>query len=288
MGPSAVSATAKLMLTARPITVTTPLGVVELVPGSVWQENRVLIDCSETVVHYMLGSELYECTTQSFVRDALLNALALGASRAQWLVHVAKVEREFLMGLFVPIVGIVGLTCAQVLVVHTNHRKACSVVLEQAPKIIADLKIIRREVPTLYHKIFGKVAGEIVSHVPDGVSAEDIAFWLGRILKGVGALPDFKVTALTKILLIVTTLVSLTHSPGIAGRSAIAAIKQLDVERELRKLQLEVSGPDAAQIAVELNAAKESRTALRRLQESLKIATPSVREIFEAWEKARG
>lgn len=90
MGPSAVSATAKLMLTARPITVTTPLGVVQLVPGSVWQENRVLIDCSETVVHYMVGSELYECTTQNFVRDAFLNALALGASRAQWLVHVAR------------------------------------------------------------------------------------------------------------------------------------------------------------------------------------------------------
>jgi hypothetical protein len=64
--------------------------------------------------------------------------------------------------------------------------------------------------------------------------------------------------------------------------------KQLDVEKELRKLQLELSGPDAAQIAVELNAAKESRTALRRLQESLKIAMPSVIEIFEAWEKARG
>jgi hypothetical protein len=168
MGPSAVSATAQLMMTARPTKVTTSLGVVELIPGSVWHENRVLIDCSEMVVHYMVGTQLYECSTQTFVRDAYLNALALGASRAQWLVHVAKIEREFLMGMFVPVAGIIELTCAQILVVYTNHRSACAIVLENSPKIIAELKTIRREVPTLYSKVFTRVAGEIVSTYPTG------------------------------------------------------------------------------------------------------------------------
>jgi hypothetical protein len=268
--------------------VTSSFGVVDLVPGSVWQGNRVLIDCSDMVVHYMVGTQLYEWNTQLFLRDAWLGGIGIGASQAQWLVHVAKIEREFLMGLFVPVAGIIGLTCAQIVVVYSNHRKACATIQQNAPAIIGDFKILRREAPTLYNKIFHKVAGEMVSHIPDGVSAEDIAFWLGRILKGVAALPDIKASAISKILAVVTTLVALTHSPGIATHSIVAAIKQADIEAELRKLQIEVTGPDAAKIALEFNAAKESKHALNRLQGALKATVPSVVEIFEAWEKARG
>ena len=289
MGPSAVTATAKLMLSARPTRVNSSFGVVDLVPGSVWQGNRVLIDCSDMVVHYMVGTQLYEWNTQSFVRDAWLTGMGIGASQAQWLVHLAKVEREFAMGLFVPVAGIIGLTCAQILVVYANHRKAFAIVQKHASGIIADLRILRRENPTLCEKVLAKVGGEIVSHIPDGISAEDIAFWLGRILKGaIGALPDLKATKLAKILVTVTAIVGLTHSLGISARSGQAAVKQADVETTLKQLQVAVTSADAAKIALELNAAKDSKQALKRLQESITAVMPSVLEIFEAWENARG
>ena len=110
------------------------------------------------------------------------------------------------------------LHCAQIVVVYANHREAFRVVREQLPAIMGDLKVLRRENPTLSAKVFDKAVGELTTHIPEGIGAEDIAFWLGRILKGVGALPDIKATALAKVLAIVTTLVALAHAPGMAGK----------------------------------------------------------------------
>jgi len=287
MGTAAVSATSKLMLTAQPMRVNSPFGMVDLVPGSVWQGNRVLIDCSDMVVHYMVGTQLYEMGTQMFLRDAWLNGL-ITASQAQWLVHVAKIEKEFLMGLFVPIAGIMALHCAQVVVVYANHREAFRVVLEQLPGIMGDLKILRKENPTLSRTVFDKTVGELISHIPEGIGAEDIAFWLGRILKGVGALPDIKATALAKVLAIVTTLVALAHAPGMAGKGTVHAIKHADVEAAMKKLQIHIDQATATTIARELGHAKGSPQALERLQVSLTKVLPFVQEIFAAWEKATG
>jgi hypothetical protein len=158
-------------------------------------------------VHYMVGTQLYEASTQQFVRDAWLSGLIQGASQAQWLVHLAKVEKEFLMGLFVPITGILGLLCAQLVVVYANHREAFKVVREELSKVMHDAKIVRRENPTLTDKVLNKVGGELIANLPEGISAKDVAFWLGRVLKGSAALPDIRATALTKVLAVVTTLV---------------------------------------------------------------------------------
>jgi hypothetical protein len=151
-----------------------------------------------------------------------------------------------------------------------------------------ELRVIRRENPTLSSKVLDQVGGELIANIPDGVSMEDIAFWFGRILKGSAALPDVKALSLTRVLTVVTMLVTLSHSPGMAIRGTTSAIMQADIEAKLRELQLHVNSADAATIAREMSQAKESKEALKRLQSSLTKVLPYVKEIFEAWDKATG
>lgn len=171
---------------------------------------------------------------------------------------------------------------------YADHREAFRVVCEQLPGILSDLRTLRRENPTLSSKVFEKVAGELFTHIPEGVSAEDLAFWLGRVLKGVGALPDIRATALTKALAIVTSLVALAHAPGMAGRGTVQAIKHADVETALKKVQIHIDQIVATMIARELTQAQESPQALSRLQSSLTKVLPYIQEIFAAWETATG
>lgn len=297
-GAAAVSAAAKLLPTARAMTVNSSLGQVRLVPGTVWGGDKVLIDCSDMVVHYMDGAQLYECPTQMFVRDDMLRAIASGGAKAEWLVELAKIEQDFLFGLFVPAYGMVGLTCAKVLVVYANHRPAFAAARKYLPSIVSDLLILKRENPTLFRVVFGRAGGEIITNLPRGVSAEDIAFWAGRIIMGLYALTKGSLSAppmvpapltaagITKVFVIVTTLVGLLHASGMAVRAGGIAIKQASLEAELKKLQLFISSIEANHIVMEMKQAHQSRTALLRLKDSMPAVLPSLQELAVAWRKA--
>lgn len=293
-GPNAVSAAAKLMLTARPVRVSSSFGPVDLVPGAIWQRDKMLVDCGEMVVHYLAGAQLYEWSTQIMVRDTWLTGLQHGAARARWLIHVAKVERDLLFGMFVPVYGMIGLMCARILVVYSNHRPAFATIQKYYGPIMTDLKIVKTECPVLFGKVFEKVALEVVGDIKDGVSAEDIAFWLGRIYMGVMALPragmmdvpNITAAGLFKVLRTVTLLVGLLHAPGMAIRGTKAAIEQADIDKVLKELQQVVTPAEGVQIALELQNAKQSKAALERLKTNITAVKPSCDEVFEAWEKA--
>ncbi|HKP64594.1 MAG TPA: hypothetical protein VJV78_47990 [Polyangiales bacterium] len=246
------------------------------------------------VVHYISGEQLYEWNTMTLVRDTWLTGLQHGAARARWLIHLAKIEREFLFGLFVPMAGMIGMTCARVLVIYSNHRPAFATVQKYYGLIKEDLKIVKAENPTLYSKVLEKIAIEVVGDLKDGVGAEDVAFWLGRILCGVAGIKKFNevgiqqvtTAAVARIIAFVTVAVGVVHSPGIARRGVKSAIEHADIEKILKELQLTLPPLEVAQIALEMNAAKGSIAALERLKTNFTAVKPAFDEICEAFEKA--
>jgi hypothetical protein len=91
-GEQAVRTASQVLLTAHPVTVPSSLGDVQLRPGTLFSNNRLLIDASWATVHFMIDDRLYEMGTSAFLRDEWLNAMAAGASKAAWLIPIAKAE----------------------------------------------------------------------------------------------------------------------------------------------------------------------------------------------------
>lgn len=286
MGEPAFAAAARLMASSHKCTVDTNLGPVTLVPGTVWERERVLLDCSPMTVHYMVGTKLYEWGTQAFIRDQYLNGLSRGATQARWLVNVAKAEMEFLMGLLVPIWGVAGITAAKLITIYGANQKEFVELQKYLPLIKDDLDILKREVPTLYNAVMNKAQHDFLVHLPEGITATEIAFWLGRMIRGAAAaLPNLTVAAFTKILASVTALVALGKSIPIAAHAADATIKAVDIVEEFKKAQTAVTREEAEAIAKEMMKSKQSKEALKRLEINIKAVLPSIQAILKAFGK---
>src|SRR5262245_33795917 len=78
------------MVTARPVRVSSSFGPVDLVPGAIWQRDKMLVGCGDMVVHYISGEQLFEWNTMTLVRDTWLTGLQHGAARARWLCRPAS------------------------------------------------------------------------------------------------------------------------------------------------------------------------------------------------------
>jgi hypothetical protein len=62
--------------------------------------------------------------------------------------------------------------------------------------------------------------------LPKGVTAEDVAFFVGRVVEGVGGAPDVTLGAVVKIVAPVAGIVAVLHLPSIAATGVAAAGEQ--------------------------------------------------------------
>lgn len=285
-GKDAMAAVARILPGSKPVVVQSNLGPVELKPGSIWSGNRMLILASPGTVVYAIDDRLYEWGTGAFVRDEYLNALSAGASRASHWVTVAQVEFAILSGIFVPWYVLLGLSCARAGLFYKSNQRVVDDAFRQSPKVLKLLQDLRRRSPTLFSTLAKSAAKEILVNLPSGVTAEDIAFFVGRVIRGVGAAgPDVTLGAIVKIVGTVAGLVTATHLPAMAahGVAQAAGQKAAELKRALTSAGYTVTEAEARAIVSEVAAQRDTAAVLKELDAACRALLPTLNQLKSAY-----
>ncbi len=285
-GKEAMAAVAKVLPTAHTIIVPSSMGTVELKPGTIWSGNKMLFYCAPLYVWYAIDDRIYEWGTSDFIRDEWFNALAAGAQRASHMVTLAKVEFAVMSGILAPWYVMLGMACAKVGLFYAGNKSAVDSSLAQAPSVIDLLRDLQRRSPTLFNKLMLTAAKDLLINLPSGVTAEDVAFFVGRVIKGAaGAAPDLTFGVLIKIVSVVAAIVTATHLPSIAAHAVAgaAATKAAELRAKLSTAGYTVSEAEAKTILAELISKTDSASKLQQLETACKALLPSLEVLNKAY-----
>lgn len=285
-GKEAMAAVGKILPTAHSITVSSSFGLVELKPGTIWSGNKMLFYCAHFYVWYAIDDRTYEWKTSDFIRDEWFNALSEGAKEASGMVTLAKTEFALVSGIFVPWYIMLGMACAKVGLFYAGNKSMVDTAIAQAPKVIELLRDLQKRAPTLFRKLMITAAKDLLMNLPSGVTAEDAAFFVGRIIKGAaGAAPDLTFGALIKIIGTVAALVTATHLPSIAAHTVAgaAAANAAELKKKLAAAGYTVTEAEANMILRELLSQKDVPAKLQQLEAACKALLPSLDALKKAY-----
>jgi hypothetical protein len=221
----------------------------------------------------------------------LRNALSKGASEAEGIVVLAQIEVAFLSGLLAPWWALLAVSAASLGLTIYHYRDEFETALDHAPRAIDELMWLRDTQPELFSQILKTAAREALAAIPKGITAEDVAFWLGRILKGAGEIAKggaaVTLTELVKIIARVSLIVGATHLPHMVGVGLEEAIKKnaADMQAQLKAQGIDVSPGQAQKILRDLYEENDSPARLKELNESLNLLVPALKRLSESLHK---
>jgi hypothetical protein len=299
-GKQAVNAISKILPTAHTIIVPAPpLGHVELRPGAIWDNKKMLVYASPTTVLYAVGDNLYESWTSVFIFAEWLNALGRGAERATGMIYLAKAEMALLEGIFVPWYTALGLIPAKIAVFYIGHRNTVDRALKMAPKVLRLINEFKKRYPSLYKKIRNTLGKEILRDLPSGVTAQDIAFFIGRLICGFlipksaskllcrGNLTEVAWVPIIKLIAKTAILVSAVHLPFIAvhGVEKAARNKATELQKNLAEVGIVLSKEEARTILKELLQHRDTAKKLQDIQTSMQELLPVLKQLEKAFQE---
>jgi hypothetical protein len=241
----------------------------------------LLIDASWATVHFMIDDRLYEMGTSAFLRDEWLNAMSAGASKAAWLIPIAKAEMALLTGMFVPWYLLLGVGCTKCAAMYLEHKKEFALVWEHAPKALGALQDLRKKHRTFFNLVIRKIAADTFSHLPEGVTGEDVGFFVGRLLHGVDGLPEVTVAAVAKVAANIAWKIALLHLPGVTVHAAeIAAREKAEEFRAyLQGLGYTVTLDEAKAMLKDAVHQGDLNDILSQLETACKAMSPSLKQL---------
>lgn len=213
--------------------------------------------------------------------------MAKGVKSAEVWVEVAKTETAVLCGIFAPWYLMLGLSCAKCGLFYVRNKDAVNKAVDVAPTVLKQLERLRAKHPTLFKKLQAQATQEIVSELKQGhgVTPEDVAFFLGRVIHGAAGAPEITLGVLLKITTKVALLVSAAHGPSIVAHAAMSAANRRaeDLRAYLTSLGYTVSLQEAAQIIRELSSDPSALLNLQELSNALRALLPSLQILQKAY-----
>jgi hypothetical protein len=275
---------AQILPTSHNITVPSVLRPVELRPGAIWSNNKMLIYASESLVLYTIGDSLFESGTGMFILDEWLNAEVRAAAAAMPMVTLLKTEIALLTGIFVPWYILLGMTVAKIGLLYFRHKSLVNQALQQAPNVILLLNDFRTRHPLIFNKMMTTAAKTILVNLPFGVTAEDVGFFIGRVIRGVSGLPGVTLGAVLKIIIAVATIVGITHLPHITAEGLEVATREnmAIIQGRLAEAGINVSKEEARMIMQQLLSDPDAIRKNRELQKSLQQLIPILKQLQQA------
>jgi hypothetical protein len=174
----------------------------QIVPGTVFYGNTLIVDADTVTVYYVQDDVLYAMGRDAFLRDGLITAAALAAANAEVLATIANVEVAFIAGIFAAIplwegAGLVAIFLsgpAALLAANFVHlglrARANRDALAEGRSAFHDYldarACLQQEAPQLIDDLEKTVAWEAVKSLPKQMTAEQIAFYIGRLIRGFG------------------------------------------------------------------------------------------------------
>ena len=283
-GQEAMRLAAQILANSHSVTVPSSWGDIVLRPGQLFSNDRLLISPSWSTVYFTIVDRLYEMGTAAFIRDEWLNAMAAGAQKAAWLIPIAKAEMALLAGLFVPWYLMLGVACAKTTAIYVDHKDQFAVIWKHAPKALEALQKLRREHSTFFNKILCRIAHETFTHLPEGVTGEDVGFFVGRVLHGVDGLPEVTIGAVIKVTASVAWKITLLHLPNVTVHAAEAAAHERAEEFRayLQGIGYTVTVDEAKAILKDAMAKRDLEATLHQLEEACNALAPTFQVLENA------
>ena len=284
-GKEAMAAAAKILPQAIAIDVPSAMGTVRLNPGSIWRGNRMLLNPAPLYVWYTIDDRLYEWNTALFVRDEWFSAMSEGAASAHWLVILGEAEMALLTGIFVPWYILLGVSCARLGIFYLTNKQAVNNAFTYGPDVIRQLLALRDSHPVLFHKLLVQAGKDALSNLPGSVNAEDVAFFVGRVIKSsletVGVLT---VEKLIEIALKDAGLVTAAHLPSVTARAvgATASAYADQLKSQMEAAGFTLTKGEAESILNEALAQPDTSSRLQALQDACNKLKPSTDALIQA------
>jgi hypothetical protein len=177
------------------------------------------------------------------------------------------------------------MACAKAGLFYSGNKSAVDTAMKLTPQVINLLRDLQRRSPTLFKKLMQTAARELLVNLPSGMTAEDVAFFIGRVIKGAAAAPSLTFGALMKIVGTVGTIVTVTHLPSLVTHAVAgaAAAKAAELRRNLAAAGYTVTEAEARTILNEVMLQKEMVAKLRQLDVACKALLPSLEVLKRAY-----
>lgn len=286
-GEAAARIVARILPTSRPIRVNSgAMGEVELRPGTVFSGERMLVYASPMTVYYTNRGDLYEWNTSYFLQDEWFNALSRGAATAMPMVHLAEIEITFLTAFFVPWQIVLGMFVAKTAFFYSRHKPLVDKAVRESPHVMRLIIKFEQRCPTLFKKLSLTAGKEILFNFPKGVTAEDVAYFLGRVIgtQGILKLGDIALVPVLKVVAEYAVLVSLLHLPSITAHWLAQDIHKnvAMLKSGLAKSGIYINDEEARKMLHELRMHPDTEKVLRDLETASKALLPVLNELQKA------
>lgn len=270
-----------------------------IAPGTVDpQQGLVVLGEASSEVFYIHDGTLKALATPEFLRGYLLGQVASEVyRRTAWIIPASRLSMAFGMGMAIGFAGAVAVAANLVvllgryLVFVDAHPNEVALVRQHLPPVVNSLLWFRRNCPVLYGKlsaVLQRGVVQVLQSAPSGITAEDAAAVLGRLLGGVAAAPETGFAVLAGIVARTLTVYTALHLPLLAGRGVAQHPTELSraLADELRRQQVSISADEQRQIAQELARSAEALTQLRTLNQSLAALAPALNQLLRDFQRA--
>jgi outer membrane protein OmpA-like peptidoglycan-associated protein len=283
-GADTAAFVARQLPTAAAITLSTSQGPVLLTPGVIWGEDKLLVLATPQTVYYTIGHNLYKSSTSTFLRAYWIDAFSAGARRAEHWVVIANVEIVLLEGIFVPWYLLLGISAAKLGIFYLTHREVMNAAIRQTPRVLGLLVDFYQRYPVLFEHLAYTLGKQLIISIPRGVGAEDVAFFLGRLLRGAAELPEVTLMAFVRLALKTAALVALAHLPGAAAHGVEERVtdRVKEVRESMAREGVSMSEEEARVLVHEFMAHPDAEQRLRVLEAAFQDLVPALRALSGA------
>lgn len=255
-------------------------GWIRLQPGLIYMGDRMVVSATGATVTYTVRDKLYITSTPQFVHDEWILSMSKGAKSALGMVYLTELEIALLIGIFVPWYVLLGMTVAKAGLFYRENKKLMDKVLAHS----SDLLPLLWWFITNHPKLFGKLIWE-------GIEGEDVAFFIGRVIRGSGGLTKVTLKSLLRVAGVTLVIVTAIHAWPAAARGGkeigTAAAEDLaKVAKKLKKAMEEanvtLSDEEALEIIKDMIADPAVLRKLKSLEGTLDELIPALGKLEEA------
>lgn len=222
-------------------------------PGDMWGDMMFVAKMDG--VYYTQGNALFQIDEGTFIRDLYLSAVAKGVAKAEWLVPLLKAEMTFCMALVGTMAMVIGTIAAVSVGVgkgvsfYIKHRTIIKAAIPLLERVLAGLKYFKSRCPKLYKFMRDNALKNAAASIPQGVSLDDVAYFMGKLIGGLASGGDLGLKLLGKSLAMASGLLIGLRGIPMAARGSVKNVKEF-VEKA-RQGGVTVSEADARELIQE-------------------------------------
>jgi hypothetical protein len=295
-GEPAMRAAAEVLKTAHPVgPVNSVMGPVMLVPGTIWAGNRMLISAGQSQCISTEDDRLYEWNTGLFIQEEWMQAQQRAAKSAEGWVVIAQIEMALLTAIIAPMWLLLAMHAAKAGLFYAANQQAFSLAIRHGGDVYKLLSAWKTKYPTLWRKLLSKAGNTVWNEIKhENVSllkAEDVAYFIGRLLNGLGAAPEITLGVVVKVLGVggglglasMAVKIGVRAIPSSVVRPAEQHAKEL--QNYLSSIGYMVSPDEAKQIIKEIMADSDAASNMQKLELALRALLPSLNTLHAAYKR---